>query len=59
MKAMNGNVDTKLFSSLGKKEWEDWVIIWHLILFEDVYGIQDKSRQEDRYSLRAGNPRQE
>ena len=29
-------IDTKFLSSLGKKEWEDWVIIWHLILFEDV-----------------------
>jgi len=23
-------IDTKFVSSLGKKEWVDWVIIWHL-----------------------------
>jgi len=30
------NINTTFLYSLGNKEWEYWVIIWHLILFEDV-----------------------
>jgi hypothetical protein len=29
-------IGTTFLSPLGKKEREDWVIVWHLMLSEDV-----------------------